>query len=289
MAESVGIVLEGGAMRCLFTVGVMDVLTEAGIVPQGIIGVSAGAAFGCNYKSRQPGRAIAYNKRFARDARYGGVRSFLTTGDYYNAAFAYHIVPTKYDPFDDAAFERNPTAFYVVCTDIVTGTPVYKRCDTAGHPFYEWVRASASMPVLARPVRIDGHVLLDGGITDSIPLRYFESIGYEKNIVILTQPKGYVMRPNKAMPIIKFWLRRYPAGSRAMQRRHEMYNAQTAYVEEEERAGRCLVMRPESALPIGLVSHDAEAMQRVYDIGRDYAARRLEETRAFVAPSAAPR
>lgn len=277
----VGVVLEGGAMRGMFTVGILDAMMDEGLQADGTIGVSAGACFGVNYKSRQRGRAIAYNKRFARDIRYGSTLSYIATGNYYNARFAYHIVPTKYDIFDNEAFEANPMKFYVVCTDIVSGKPIYKECEHGGHEFYEWVRASASMPVLSRPVRIDGYKLLDGGMTDSVPLAYFESIGYERNIVILTQPKGYVKGVNPTMPIIKLFLHKYPMCSQAMQKRHIMYNAQIDYVEQAEREGRCLILRPDDYLLIGHVSHSPTDMQRVYDIGYAYAKRRMEEIREF--------
>ena len=142
-----GLVLEGGAMRGLFTAGIIDVMMEAGIEPDGIIGVSAGAAFGCNYKSRQIGRAIRYNTRFAKDSRYSGVLSLLKTGDYFNAEFGYHIIPRQYDVFDDDAFENNPMEFIVVCTDVETGKPVYQPLTKATPDTYDWIRASASMPL----------------------------------------------------------------------------------------------------------------------------------------------
>ena len=141
-----GLVLEGGAMRGLWTAGIIDVMMENGVAPDALIGVSAGAAFGCNYKSRQPGRAIRYNVRFAKDPRYSGVRSLLTTGDYFNAEFGYHIIPKEYDVFDDDAFDSNPMEFHVVCTDVETGKPVYRQLTKADHNSYDWIRASASMP-----------------------------------------------------------------------------------------------------------------------------------------------
>lgn len=262
-----GLILEGGAMRGMFTAGITDVMMEHGIEPDGIIGVSAGAAFGCNYKSKQPGRVLRYNKRFAHDRRYSGLRSLLKTGDIYNADFAYHTVPTEYDRFDNETFERNSMEFYVVCTDVETGKAVYKKCEHGGHKFYEWVRASASMPVVSRVVEIEGMKLLDGGMTDSIPLEYFESIGYDRNVVILTQPDGYTKRPNKAMPLIRYSLRKYPAAAAAMINRHTMYNGQLEYVRQAEKEGRCMVIRPDGPLPIGHVSHNTDDMQRVYDIG----------------------
>ena len=276
-----GLVLEGGAMRGLFTCGIIDVMMEADIWPDGIIGVSAGAAFGCNYKSRQPGRAIRYNKRFARDKRYCSWQSWFRTGDLYNAEFAYHTVPTQYDLFDNEAFEQNPMAFYVVCTDVLTGRPVYKQL-TDGTPLsYDWIRASASMPLASKVIELEGQKVLDGGVADSIPLAWFEGIGYDRNVVILTQPEGYVKEHNRLMPLMRIALRKYPNMIEALDKRHLIYNQQLAFVREAEREGRCLVIRPEEPLAIGHISHDPEEMQRVYDTGRKTGKRYLDSIKTY--------
>ena len=276
-----GLVLEGGAMRGLFTAGIIDVMMEAGVEPDGLIGVSAGAAFGCNYKSRQPGRAIRYNTRFAKDARYSGLKSFLTTGDYFNAQFGYHIVPYQYDLFDVAAFEQNPMEFIVVCTDVLTGQAVYHKMDRVDFDELEWLRASASMPLVSKVVEVAGRKLLDGGVADSIPLAYFESIGYDRNVVILTQPEGYMKQRTKLMPLMRIGLRRYPEMIQAMDRRYLMYNHELEFVRQAEREGRCLVIRPDEKLPIGHISHDPEEMKRVYQIGREMGDRYIERIKAF--------
>ena len=276
-----GLVLEGGAMRGLFTAGIIDVMMEHGVEPDGLIGVSAGAAFGCNYKSRQPGRAIRYNKRFAKDKRYCSWQSWWKTGDLYNADFGYHVIPTQYDLFDDAAFEANPMAFYAVCTNVETGEAVYKQLENAGQLTYDWIRASASMPLASKVVELEGMKVLDGGVADSIPLEYFERIGYERNVVILTQPEGYLKEHNRLMPLMRIALRNYPKMIEAMDKRHLMYNKQLVYVYKAEEAGRALVIRPDAKLPIGHISHDPEEMQRVYDIGREMGERRIEEIEAF--------
>ena len=276
-----GLVLEGGAMRGLFTAGIIDVMMEAGVEPDGLVGVSAGAAFGCNYKSRQPGRAIRYNTRFAKDARYSGLKSFLTTGDYFNAQFGYHIVPYQYDLFDVAAFEQNPMEFIVVCTDVLTGQAVYHKMDRVDFDELEWLRASASMPLASKVVEVGGRKLLDGGVADSIPLAYFESIGYDRNVVILTQPEGYVKHRTKLMPLMRIGLRRYPEMIQAMDRRYLMYNRELEFVRQAEREGRCLVIRPDEKLPIGHISHDPEEMKRVYQIGREMGDRYIERIKAF--------
>ena len=276
-----GLVLEGGAMRGLFTAGITDVMMEAGIEPTGLIGVSAGAAFGCNYKSRQAGRAIRYNTRFARDPRYSGVRSLLRSGNYFNAEFGYHIVPKQYDIFDDEAFEQNPMEFIVVCTDVETGKAVYQPLTKADYDTYEWIRASASMPLASKVVEVGGCKLLDGGVSDSIPLKYFESIGYDRNVVILTQPEGYQKEHNRLMPLIRIGLRKYPRMIEAMDKRHLMYNEELEYVHQAEREGRCLVIRPDEKIPIGHVSHDPEQMRCVYDMGRETGEKHLNDIKAF--------
>ncbi|MBQ8701399.1 MAG: patatin family protein [Prevotella sp.] len=276
-----GLVLEGGAMRGLWSAGVIDVMMEHDIQPNGLIGVSAGAAFGCNYKSRQSGRAIRYNMRFARDPRYSGIRSLLTTGDYFNAQFGYHVVPRQYDIFDAEAYNRNPMEFVVVCTDVETGLPVYKSLNHIEEETYDWIRASASMPAVSKVVELDGIKLLDGGVSDSIPLEYFERQGYDRNVVVLTQPLGFRKTPNRLMPIMRLALRKYPHMIRAMAERHHMYNYELDYVAEAERKGRCLVIRPDAKIPIGHISHDPDEMHHVYQLGRQIGERYLDKIQKF--------
>ena len=263
-----GLVLEGGAMRGLFSAGVMDVLMERGFKPDGVIGVSAGACFGCNFVSGQHSRSIRYNKLMAHESKFCGIKSLLLTGDIYNAEFAYHTLPNEIDKFDNEAFMASPIDFHIVVTDVEAGKAIYKKCDFSGDRLYDWIRASASMPVVSKVVELDGYKLLDGGIADSIPLEYFESIGYDRNLVVLTQPKGYRKKPSRFMPFIKWSLRKYPKVVELMARRHEMYNAEIDYIEKAEAEGRCLVVRPDGPLPIGHISHDSDEMQRVYELGR---------------------
>ena len=276
-----GLVLEGGAMRGLWTAGVTDVMMEHDVWPDGLIGVSAGAAFGCNYKSRQIGRAVRYNMRFAKDPRYSGLRSLFTSGDYFNAQFGYHVVPYEYDIFDIATFEKNPLEFTIVCTDVETGQAVYHTMNHVDYDELEWLRASASMPVVSRVVEVQGHKLLDGGVSDSIPLEHFERQGYQRNVVILTQPLGYQKEHNRLMPIIRMTLRKYPLMVKALEERHLMYNKQLEYVAQAEREGRCLVLRPEEKIPIGHISHDPEQMRHVYEMGRRTGEQYIERIKEF--------
>ena len=277
-----GLVLEGGGMRGLFTAGVMDVMMEHDIRFDGIVGVSAGATFGCNYKSHQIGRVLRYNVRFKDDPRYMGLRSLLCTGDLVAAEFSYHTLPNELDVFDAETFNNDPTEFHIVCTDALTGEPVYHRIDRVNDEELDWIRASASMPLVSRPVRLGGRLLLDGGISDSIPLRYFQGQGFDRNVVILTQPKGFYKKKTKLMPLFHLFMRRYPAIIRAMSRRHLMYNEELAYLEEQEQQGNILLIYPQDILPIGRTEQDETKMRRVYAKGRETGESMLPTIQAFI-------
>lgn len=276
-----GLVLEGGAMRGLFTAGVLDVLMENGISFDGAIGVSAGACFGCNFKSGQIGRVIRYNKRFAKDSRYCSWRSLIRTGDLFNADFCYRELPLELDVFDVAAYAENPMEFHVVATDCATGKPVYRRLDVADEAAFRWIQASASMPLVSRPVRIDGGEYLDGGLSDGIPLKYFESIGYGRNVVITTRPRGYRKVPSWKAAVMRPFLHRYPAVCNALKRRHIWYNATLEYIDERVNAGAALLVAPEKALEISRLCHDPDQMQRTYYAGRGVAESCLPQIKAF--------
>ena len=277
-----GLVLEGGGMRGLFTAGILDVLMENNVTFDGVVGVSAGATFGCNFISHQIGRVLRYNMNFRKDPKYMGIRSLIKTGDLVGAEYAYHVLPTKLDVFDFETFEKNPTEFHVVTTNVKTGEPIYHRLDKIDYTGMEWLRASASMPILSKPVVIGDYEMLDGGIADSIPLRYFESEGFTKNIVILTQPKGFTKKLTKLMPVFKATMRKYPAIIEGMSRRHIMYNRELAYITQQQMAGHCLVICPSDTLPIGRTSLNAKKMQHVYDMGRKAGEDNLAAIRQFI-------
>ena len=277
-----GLVLEGGAMRGLFTAGVMDVLMENGIVFDGIVGVSAGAAFGCNYKSGQIGRVLRYNSTYCQDWRYCSFRSLIKTGDLYGADFCYHELPEQLDLFDDEAFQKNPADFYAVCTDCESGEPVYKKIQSAQYTDLEWIRASASMPLVSRIVDINGQKLLDGGIADSIPLRFMENSGYVNNVVVLTQPRSYRKKKNSLLPLMKLALKKYPKVVDAMARRHINYNETLAYIRKQEQAGKVFVISPDEKLDIGRTEKDPDKLRAVYAIGRKAAEAKLSELKHFL-------
>ena len=278
-----GLILEGGAMRGMFTCGILDIFMENDVVFDGVIGVSAGAAFGINYKSRQIGRAIRYNKRFCRDPRYVGLRSLLKTGDLYGADFDWNVLPNQLDIFDVETYRTNPMAFYAVCTDADTGQAIYHRCDTGDAHDLTWLRASASMPVVSRLVEVDGYRLTDGGVAASIPVRHFQSMGYDRNVVVLTQPRDYRKTPSRLQPLIRLALRKTPALARLLDERPAQYNETLDYIIREEAAGRLLVLSPEEPLNIGSVEKNPDELERVYQLGRTVGLARLAEVKDYLA------
>ena len=251
-----GLVLEGGAMRGMFTAGVLDVLMEHNIQLDGAVGVSAGAVFGCNYKSHQIGRTIRYNTEYCTDKRYA--------------------------TFDTEAFRENPMDFFVVCTDVRTGEPIYRKCRTGDAEDIQWMQASASMPLAAKIVKIGHYQLLDGGVADSIPVRFFESIGYKRNLIILTQPKGFVKQKNKMLPLIRARYVRYPAFVEAVADRHQRYNETLAYISMLEQSGRAFVIRPPIPLEIPSMERDPAQLRRVYETGRAVAQIQIDKIAAYV-------
>lgn len=277
-----GLILEGGAMRGMFTAGVIDVLMEEGIEFDGAIGVSAGAAFGCNYKSRQIGRVLRYNVRFCKDKRYSGLYSLRKDGNIYSASFAYGLVPLKYDPFDFETYEANPMEFYVVCVDVETGEPVYHKYLGWDDHGFDWIRASASMPLVSEIVEINGQKLLDGGMADSVPIQYFESIGYDRNVIVLTQPYNYVKKKNKLVRVMRRKYRKYPKMVDTVARRHIVYNETLSYIKGKEACGEVLVIRPDAPLEIGKLCKDPKKIREVYELGREVATREMEKIKAFL-------
>ena len=277
-----GLVMEGGAMRCMFTAGVIDTLMKAGINFDGAIGVSAGAAFGCNYKSKQIGRVLRYNEKYASDPRLSGWQSWLKTGDLYGADFCYHELPVKLDIFDTVAFQKNPMDFWCVATDINNGEAIYHKLLSGKEADLEWIRASSSIPVFARPVEIGSRKYWDGGISDSIPIKFFEKIGYDKNVIILTQPLSYRKQASKLYPALELVLHQYPAVLKKLKTRAKDYNDVLNYIRKKEVQGKMLVIRPPYPLEIGTMEKDPQELRRVYQIGVKEAKKNLQAIKTYL-------
>lgn len=277
-----GLVLEGGGHRGIFTAGILDVFLENNISFDGVIGVSAGAVHGASFLSKQKGRSLRYALKYCNDKRYMGIGSLLKTGDYFNVDFCYYLLPQVLDPFDNDTFENQTSEYFTVSTDVETGEAVYHQCKTLRNDYIKWIVASASMPLVARIVEIDGQKLLDGGVADSIPEAAFRKMGYTKNVVILTQPKGYEKKSNSMLPLIKRIYRKFPNFVKAVENRHLIYNQEIKDLEELEKSGDVLILRPKTDLVASRTERNPKKMQDSYNQGRLLAQEEIEKVKAFL-------
>lgn len=252
-----GLVLEGGAMRGMYTAGVLDVLMENDIHFDGIIGALAGAVFGVNYLSKQNGRVIRYNCRFNRDRNYMGIKCLLRTGDFFNTEYAYYRVPKELDIFDDETYKASGVPFYAVVTDVKTGQPVYMKVESVLRDM-EILRASASMPFASKPVKIGHRAYLDGGVSDSIPFEKFSEMGYTKQVVILTRDMTYRKKPMNKL-LIKSFYGKYPEFCDSLQNRHAVYNDSVEKLVKLEEKGEAFVIRPSEPITISRTERDPKS------------------------------
>lgn len=260
-----GLVLEGGAMRGMYTAGVLDTFLDNNISVDCIAGVSAGALFGINYLSGQKGRAIRYNKRFNSDKKYMGLLPLLREGNIFSTEYAYGEVPRRLDPFDDNCYRNSGVPFYAVVTDVATGEPEYIQIKSVFDQM-DTLRASGSMPFVSQPVEIGGKQYLDGGIADSIPFEWLSCQGCDKLIVILTRDMEY---RKKAMPALltKFYGRKYPVIAKKLRERHAVYNRSVELLKQWEDKGKAFVIRPSRTIEISRLEKDPEKLQAVYNFG----------------------
>lgn len=280
--NKIGLVLEGGGHRGIYTAGILDVFAENNISFDGIMGVSAGCIHGVSFLSGQIGRSVRYTTRFCNNPSYMSFKSLIKTGDFFNVDFCYYKLPETLDPFDNDAFDKNSTPFYAVCSDVKTGKAVYHKCDSVRGEKIKWIQASASMPLAAKIVKIDEGEFLDGGITDSIPIKKMQELGYSKNIVILTQESGYRKKPNSLLPLIKRVYKKYPELINAIQNRHIIYNQQLDYLEEQEKLGNVIIIRPSQKPQAGRIEKDKEKILSTYNLGRNDAEKLLETVKNFI-------
>lgn len=276
----IGLVLEGGAMRGMFTAGVLDVFMDENIHIDGIVGVSAGVLFGANFPSKQRGRALRYNLKYLNDPRYLGFRSLITTGNIVNKEFAFYDVPFKLDIFDNETFKQSPIDFYATLTNIETGLAEYHKITD---PFeqMETLRATSAMPYVSNIVEVDGKKYLDGGIADSIPLKQCQALGYDKIIVVLTRPLDYRKSPSNPL-FSKLFYHKYPKLVEALTHRYKNYNECVEQVIEQQELGNIFVIRPSQTLPIKRIEKDPAKIQAMYDLGVSDAQREMENLKAYL-------
>lgn len=263
----VGLLLEGGAMRGLFTAGVIDTLMENNIIVDTVIGVSAGALFGMNYKSHQVGRVLRYNKKFCKNKNFTGFYSLLTTGNIMNKEFCFDKLVNELDPFDFETFKNSNINFYVAITNMNSGKAEYKKLDDLKKiDQMETLRASGSMPYVSKPVIINNDKYLDGAIADSIPIDKILEMDLDKIIVILTRSSTYRKKKgNKLIP--KLYYKKYPNFINAINSRYLKYNEELDKVHSLEKEGKVFVVRPSKVVDIKRTEKDPKKIQEMYDLG----------------------
>lgn len=277
-----GLLLEGGGMRGLYTAGILDVFMENNIKIDGIIGVSAGALFGMNYKSKQKERVLRYNKKYAKNRDYMGFYSLLTTGNIMNEDFCFNRIVNELDPVDFETYRNSPIEFYAVVTNVETGKPEYiKLDDLENKESLEYLRASGSMPFVSKPVIISNKKYLDGGISDSIPIEKIMSMGYDKIIVVLTRPAGYQKKKSNSM-LPKIYYKQYPKFVETIENRYKKYNEEVEKVEELEKQGKVFLIRPSKLIKIKRVEKDCNKIQEMYDLGQKDAIDNLEKLKQYL-------
>lgn len=266
--NKIGLVLEGGGHRGIYTAGILDTFAENKISFDGVMGVSAGCVHGASFLSGQIGRSIRYTTKYCDNSNYMGIGSLITTGNFFNEKFCYYDLPETLDPFDNDTFDKNQTQFFAVCTDVKTGSAIYHECETLKGEKIKWLQASASMPLVSKIIKIEDNLLLDGGIADSIPIKKMQELGFEKNIVILTQEAGYRKNPNSLLPIIKLVYKKYPKLIEAIENRHIIYNQQLEFLEEQEKLGNVIIIRPSEKPTASRTEKDKEKILETYNLGK---------------------
>ena len=281
MMYRAGLVLEGGAMKGVYTAGVLDFFLDAGIDFEKCYGVSAGACCMCSYLSKQRGRALATMTDYLNDKDYWGLSSFLRTGDLFNVQMCYHDIPEKLNPFDYEAFDKNPSRGYAVVTNIETGFAEYIPLQEM-HRDIEAVRASASMPFVSRNVDIGGKMYLDGGLADSIPILHAVTDGCRKNVVVMTKEEGYWRSPMRHAGAARLKYAKYPKVYELIKNRHNTYNETLRYIYEQVEEGTVFLIQPRYKSDVCRTEKDASKLRALYEEGYEEAASRKEELLAFL-------
>lgn len=278
---SAGLVLEGGGMRGLYTAGILDFFLEKGILFEDCYGVSAGACHLCSYMSNQKGRAYRVSVNYLDDKNYCSAYSLITTGNLFNVEMCYDKIPNELDVFDHEAFANYPGTGHAVITDIDTGRPRYVTLKDMKKDIVA-IQASASLPIVSKPVTINGREYLDGGVADSIPIKKSIRDGHEKNVIVLTRPVGYRKQPTSNIQIFKMMYKDHPGLVKAMETRHIRYNKTLEYIEELENEGKVFVFRPESLIKIDRIEKDEKKLKVLYLQGYHDAATSYEAMKKYL-------
>ncbi|MGN0709264.1 MAG: patatin family protein [Anaerovoracaceae bacterium] len=278
------IIFEGGGLRGIFAAGVIDYLLDNDIRFDNVIGVSAGACHACSYVAGQRGRAYATSTDYLDDPRYCSIESLRKTGDMFGVDFLYHEIPEKLYPVDNEEFKKRGMHFEAVMTNCITGKAEYPVIKDLLKDM-RYIRASSSLPVLARMVPIKGYVYMDGGIADSIPIRHSEEEGHEKNVIVLTQPRDYVKKKTSPLitsSVIRTKYRDYPMMLEDLKTRADRYNETLEYIRQREKEGKAFVIAPMGPLNIGRTEKNLNKLTLAYREGYYVAEGLGEKLKAFM-------
>ena len=280
MAQKTTLILEGGAMRGLYSAGVLDVFMQNNINVDTIYGVSAGALFGLNYKSRQIGRALRYNLKYAHEKNYMGWYSLITTGNVMNKDFCFNKLVFELDKLDFETYKNNPVDFYAVVTNLQTGQPEYIKIDDAKDGL-EYFRASGSMPFVSKPVEIDGNSYLDGAISDAVPFKKALENGSEKIIVVLTKHSEHNRKEKSHLPY-KLFYGKYPNFVKTANNAYNKYNETMDLIEKYESENKIIVLRPSKLIKMKRVEKNKNKLQSMYNLGVCDCKNNLDKIKAYI-------
>ncbi len=261
-----GLVLEGGGLRGVFTAGVLDYFMENDIKFENIIGVSAGAIHATSYLANQRGRAMKATVDHVGKKEYCSFSNLIKTGNMFETNYAYNLIPNKFNPFDYESYKKSKMKLYATVTDVVSGEAGYIELYDLKTQM-DALRASASLPLVSQIVEYNGKKYLDGGMADSIPIKKSISLGYKKNVIILTQPEDYTKSADKNGALMKLLYWKYPGIVKAMKNRHIMYNDTLLFIKELEKKGEVFVIRPKKKLDAGRIEKDKNKLEKVYNEG----------------------
>ncbi|MBQ3695773.1 MAG: patatin family protein [Alphaproteobacteria bacterium] len=275
------LILEGGAMRGLYSAGVLDVFMKNNINVDAVYGVSAGALFGLNYKSRQIGRALRYNLKYVNNKHYMGLYSLMTTGNIMNKDFCFNKLVYELDKLDFETYKNTPVDFYAVVTNLETGKPEYIKIDDAEKDM-EYFRASGSMPFVSKPIKIKGKFYLDGGISDPVPLEKVLETKPGKIIVVLTRPAGYRKKNLHLHALYKLFYGKFPKFVETGSNRYKTYNKTMDLIEKYEAEKKIIVLRPSKFIKIKRTEKDTAKLQSIYDLGVSDCRKKLDQIKKFL-------
>jgi predicted patatin/cPLA2 family phospholipase len=265
--DQVGLVLEGGGMRGVYTAGVLEYFLEQELFFPYVIGVSAGACNAASYLSKQKGRNKTVTIKYASDPRYISWRNYFKNRQFFGMDFIFDEIPNKHVPFHYDVFYNAPSEFVIGTTDCHTGEPVYFKKQDYGQDMLKVLRASSSLPFIAPEISFQNRLLLDGGISDPIPIKKAQTDGYAKNIVVLTRNQGYRKKPGKFHFLVNRKYPEYRGLQEALQNRYRIYNAEMAYLEKEEEKGDVFIIRPSMPLKVGRMERDPRKLEELYNQG----------------------